>query len=117
MIPLRAATHLWDVQQAAQRVLKFTSGCTFDDYLRNEMMSAAVERQLSIIGEALARLRRNAPDIAAEIPDLHRIIGFRNVLVHNYDTVDFAEVWDAITSHLPALLNTVSRLLEAAPKP
>jgi uncharacterized protein with HEPN domain len=112
-----AAKYLWDVQQAAQLILQFTVGRTFDDYLDNVMLRSAVERQFSIIGEALARVRRVAPEIAAIIPDLGEITGFRNVLVHDYDRVDSSRVWAAIKDDLPKLLQTVTDLLPKSPEP
>ena len=36
---------LWDARHAAEKIARFTAGCTFDDYLDNEIMHAAVERQ------------------------------------------------------------------------
>jgi uncharacterized protein with HEPN domain len=115
MISNTAAKYLWDVQRAIERIAQFTTGRTFDDYLTDEMLSAAIERQFEIIGEAFAGLRRRAPDIAAVIPDISQIIGFRNVLVHAYDTVDAGEVWSTIQNDLPRLRSAVADLLRDAP--
>jgi predicted nucleotidyltransferase len=65
MISNEAAKYLWDAQRAAERIARFTSGRSFDDYLADEMLCAAVERQFEIIGEALAGLRQVDPGIAA----------------------------------------------------
>lgn len=81
------------------------------------MLCAAVERQFEIIGEALVQLRRRAPDVAASIPELPQIIGFRNVLAYNYDGVDYKEVWDTVVNDLPRLHDVVDDLLRQAPKP
>ena len=43
------------------------------------MLRSAVERQFEIIGEALNQLSKVAPDLAAQIADLSRIVAFRNV--------------------------------------
>ena len=115
MITNAAAKYLWDVQQAAQRIQRFTSGRSFEDYVGDEMLSAAVERQFAIIGEAFFALRRIAPDVAAMVPDLVQMIGFRNVLVHEYDTIDSAKVWGTIQNDLPSLLKAVADLLRSAP--
>lgn len=81
------------------------------------MLRAAVERQFEIIGEAVAGLRRIDPTLAAGIPDLPRIVAFRNVLIHAYATVDPKLVWGVIENHLPALHATLARLLGRAPEP
>jgi uncharacterized protein with HEPN domain len=56
------------------------------------MLRSAVERQFEIIGEALSQLAKIDPAVAARIPDLRRIVGFRNVLIHGYDRMDAASV-------------------------
>ncbi|MBR1087607.1 hypothetical protein JQ621_08960 [Bradyrhizobium manausense] len=43
-----------------------------------------MERQFEIIGEALNRLSKDAPDIAGRVPDLRKIVSFRNLLIHGY---------------------------------
>jgi uncharacterized protein with HEPN domain len=81
------------------------------------MLAAAVERQFEIIGEALVGLRRVAPEVAAMVPDLPQIIGFRNVLIHAYGDIDSKEVWGTIENDLPRLRNSVAELLRGAPNP
>lgn len=115
MMSNRAAGYLWDGQRAAEHVAHFTAGRSFDDYLADVMLRAAVERQFEIIGEALVGLRRTAPDIAAAIPHLPRIIGFRNVLIHGYATINNRAVWDVIQNDLPPLRDAVADLLRGAP--
>lgn len=77
------------------------------------MLRHAVERNFEIIGEALKRLAERDPQIAARIGDHRQIIAFRNVLIHGYDLVDHALVWDTIESHVPILLRDVERLVAA----
>ncbi|HKM68848.1 MAG TPA: HepT-like ribonuclease domain-containing protein [Stellaceae bacterium] len=117
MITNAAAKYLWDVQRAAERIARFTAGRTLDDYLADEMLSAAVERQFEIIGEALVGLRRIAPEAAAMVPDLPQIVAFRNVLIHAYGDVDSKEVWGTIQDDLPGLRDAVADLLRSGPSP
>jgi uncharacterized protein with HEPN domain len=42
---------------------------------------------------------------------LPRIVGFRNRIIHGYDSIDDATVWGVIEGHLPALLKQVQNLL------
>jgi uncharacterized protein with HEPN domain len=77
-------TFLWDVLQAAQKIGTFVQDHGLEDYSADPMLRSAVERQFEIIGEALNRLSKSAPDIAARIPDLSRAIAMRNILIHGY---------------------------------
>lgn len=109
-----APKYLWDALDAAQRLQRFVQGKGFADYLADELLRAAVERQFEIIGEALGQLRKADPDTAARIPDLPRMVGFRNVLIHAYATVDNRLVWGVVETHLDPLTDLLHRLLEEA---
>ena len=111
---LEARKYLLDIQLAADRVERFTRGKQFAQYLEDEMLRAAVERQFGIIGEALARLAKDDPDVAAAIPDYGKIIALRNILVHGYATVDDRIVWGVVENHL-APLQAAVKGLSAAP--
>ena len=93
-------THLEDADKAAEEIADFTSGTDLDEYLGNRMMQKAVERNLEIVGEALVRLRNDSPETAKRIPELKKVIGLRNVLIHKYDKVEPERIWHSI---LPAL--------------
>ena len=107
-----AKKYLWDVREAAGRINRFTLDRSFDDYLRDEMLRAAVERQFEIIGEALSQLSKREPESAKRIPDLARIVAFRNILIHGYATVDDQLVWGVLESQLPVLLQAVETMLD-----
>jgi uncharacterized protein with HEPN domain len=117
MISNEAAKYLWDAQRAAERIARFAADRNFDDYLADEMLRAAVERQFEIIGEAFVGLRRVDPALAEGILDLPRIIAFRNVLIHAYATVDARLVWGVIENDLPRLQTTITQLLGPASGP
>lgn len=102
---------LEDIRRAAALIAKFTQGRTFDDYRSDEMLHAAVERELMIAGEAMARLHRDSAPLAEQIPERRQIIAFRNLLVHGYDGVDDAVVWDILQHHLPLLAQRVDTML------
>ena len=103
---------LWDAQHAAERIARFTAGKTFHSYEGDEFLRSAVERQFEIIGEALNQLRRVDPATAAAIPELERIIAFRNVLIHGYADVDNLLVWGVVESRIGSLRSTLASLLE-----
>jgi uncharacterized protein with HEPN domain len=81
---------LADVLDAARSIEHFRRGLDLDGFRGDELVRAGVERKLEIIGEALNRLSHEDPGLAAQIPDIARVIGFRNVLAHGYQIVDDA---------------------------
>jgi uncharacterized protein with HEPN domain len=106
-----SAKLLWDAQQAAQKILRFTAGKTFADYVADDLLRSGVERQFEIVGEALNQFSRLDPTTATMIPDLARIVAFRNVLIHGYANVDDRVVWGVVESSLLSLYAAVSQLL------
>lgn len=106
-----AAALLWDAHAAALAVCGFVQGRSFDSYLTDPMLSAAVERKLEIVGEALNQLRKLDAATAAQIPELPAAVGLRNILIHAYGSVDHRLVWDVATAHLPELMVRIERLL------
>jgi uncharacterized protein with HEPN domain len=76
------------------------------------MAQAAVERKFEVIGEALNQLSKFDAAIAARIPDLPKIVAFRNQLIHDYAMVNVGTVWNIAQSALPALLKSVQVLLD-----
>jgi uncharacterized protein with HEPN domain len=118
---------LWDAQQAVERIARFTDNKSsrftdnkssrftdnksFSEYEADELLRSAVERQFEIVGEAMNRLARVDPGVAAEIPELPRIVSFGNVLIHGYASVDHRLVWGVIEAHLDALRAALERLL------
>lgn len=115
MISNEAAALLWDARRAAERIVRFSQGKSFAEYLNDDLLRSAIERQFGIIGEAFAALRRIAPEVAAELPDLPKAIAFRNVLIHGYAEIQHSIVWDTVHDDLPRLLTRLELLLRSAP--
>ena len=108
---LEARKYLFDMQQAAELIARFTAGRTFEDYAADPMLRSAVERQFEILGEALGKLGKLDLELAGRISDQRRIIAFRNVLIHGYDTILDEVVWGVVEMQLPALRVTLAELL------
>lgn len=95
---------LEDMRQAAEAVQRYTHAKTLNDYLQDDQLQASVERKFEIIGEALNRLHKLDPELTESIANYHKIIAFRNTLIHGYSAVDNRIVWDIVASHLPLLI-------------
>jgi uncharacterized protein with HEPN domain len=105
---------LFDALESGRSVRQWCAQRTFADYEADRQFRRAVEREFEIIGEALNRLARADPLIAESLAELPRIVGFRNRIIHGYDTVDDATVWGVTQSHLPKLVEELERLLNEA---
>ena len=103
-----------DIATAGAYIVQFSASSSFADYERNRMMRQAIERNFTIIGEALSRLERIDPQTAGRISRNREVIGFRHRLVHGYDDIDNEQVWTYIQSSLPILLREVEQLLREA---
>ncbi len=108
---------LWDVREAADAIAIFTDGFDAARYRNEPLVRSAVERQFEIIGEALNRLAKNDPELAAQVPHLREIVSFRNVLIHGYAAVDHTRVWRIRETELPALREAVAALLSTLDAP
>jgi uncharacterized protein with HEPN domain len=102
---------LLDVSEACLSIEQRCAGHTFDQYTADRWFRRAVEREFEIIGEALNRLDRLAPVVAARVTSLRHIVDFRNRIIHGYDSVDDVIVWRTVQHHLPMLKAEVESLL------
>lgn len=103
---------LEDVRHSISRIEGYIEGKAPSDYLADSMLRDAIERRFEIIGEALRQLRQAAPDIAERIPDLDAIVGFRNLIAHQYDDLRDAQVWETIARDVPALAARIRLLMD-----
>ncbi|PVX47613.1 uncharacterized protein with HEPN domain [Flavobacterium sp. 103] len=98
----KSKKYISDVLMAIHLIREFTIDIAdFNIYDKDKKTQSAVERQLVIIGEALNKLRQVESEIVIE--NDKQIIGFRNRLVHAYDSIDNSIVWAIINRHLENL--------------
>src|SRR5437899_2250828 len=83
---------------------------------RHHIRRLALVRLLEIVGEAARRVsaarQARHPDIAWP-----QIVGFRNRMIHGYDSVNMTRVWEIVTHDLPALEVSLARILEPGDQP
>ncbi len=107
-----ARAYLWDIQQAAEAIMRFLAGLDPTAFAEDELVQSAVERKFEVIGEALGQLSKVDPELARRIPDIGDIIAFRNILIHGYAGIEHARVWNIAHDSLPNLQTVVAALLE-----
>jgi uncharacterized protein with HEPN domain len=106
--------YLDDIRDATQFILDLARGRTLEDYSRDRVFRQTIERNFEIIGEAMNRIAKSDPAVAARIGHYSQIIAFRNVLAHGYDLIENDRVWDVVQNESSGLLHVVEELLREA---
>ena len=91
-MPRDPRKYLHDILECCRFLEEHVSGHTLDDYAGDRGFRSAVEREL-------------------QISEHRRIISFRHVLVHGYDSLDHGLVWTLVQDKLPVLRAQVESLL------
>jgi uncharacterized protein with HEPN domain len=101
-----ARLYVQDILMACEKIQRYTTGLTRDEFLQDERTYDAVIRNLLIIGEATKHLPE---DIRALRPDItwRKIAGMRDIVVHVYFGIDDNVLWDVVTVKIPELYGAV----------
>lgn len=79
----------------AERVIVYTAGCSFDEFVVNKLRYDATLRNLEIMGEAAKRVPESVRSRFLDLP-WRDLTGFRDRLAHAYDALDDRVVWNAV---------------------
>jgi uncharacterized protein with HEPN domain len=100
----RDTATLLDIQRASLKVIQFQQGISKTDFIEDDKTQSAIVFQLMIIGEAVKRLSQEFRTLYPETP-WKLMAGMRDKLIHNYDDIDWEEVWKTSTTDIPVLLS------------
>jgi uncharacterized protein with HEPN domain len=104
-------TWLKDIEQAIQEIKTFIPEIkNFKDFQNDLKTKRAVERNIEIIGEAMARILKAKPTI--KISDTRKIVDTRNRIIHGYDSVSEEILWGIVIKNLPTLEKEVKEYLK-----
>jgi len=102
---------LSDMLDSSRFLLDLVKHERVERYTTDRMFRSAIERELHIVAEALWQLNAIDPETASQISEHKRIIGFRHVLVHGYDSLEPETVWGILTGKLPLLKSELEQML------
>ena len=100
-----------DMMEAIQRIDKY-AGRGRQAFVADELIQTYIVHNLQILGEAVAKIPTEQQREYPELP-WPKMVGMRNVLVHNYFNIDLDIVWQVVESELPALKEKIGRILGA----
>jgi uncharacterized protein with HEPN domain len=99
--------HLLD---AISEIENYINNIAIDQFTKSSEKKYATVKQLEIIGEEANRITRKTKLNHQEV-EWSKIIALRNILVHEYYTIDENIVWNIITEDLPGLKIQIVMLL------
>lgn len=109
-MPLELQVYLRDVIESCRAIGEYIQTETEQSYGQDRKTRMAIERELSIVGEAISQALKLNPELP--ISDARKIVGFRNILVHNYARVENRVIWDICSNFIPILLHEAEAELE-----
>ena len=104
----RDREYMLDILEAAKTIEEYIQGKTEQDFSKNLQCQDAVLRRLEIIGEAAGRISEKQRNSTPAVP-WQDMIAMRNRLIHQYDDIDMAIVWETITRDIPRLVEALNK--------
>jgi len=102
--------YLNDILEMIEDINKFIEGMSYENLVNDKKTLYAVIRCLEVVGEAVKKIPDSTRDQYPEMP-WQEIAGMRNKLIHEYFGIDIETIWDTIQEDLPALKETVARII------
>ena len=103
--------YLKDIIISCRHINSFLADIEQSEFLENELYQSAILQKFIVIGEAAARISKEIRHQYPEVvwPD---IIGFRNIAVHAYYSVQWDIVWSTAQMDLPILEEQITDILQ-----
>ena len=113
---LRIQKLLADIHKSATRIVSRLKDNTEDDFSSpsGEDLRDITARHIGILGEASASLLKKHSEFCeshSEIP-FRQARGLRNLLIHNYDGIEWHEVWIITQRDIPELLKAITPYID-----
>ena len=99
--------HIFD---AIVEIETYIHNVDIDEFIGNSMMRFACIKQIEIIGEASNHVTKET-QLRFEDIEWRKIIGLRNIVIHEYFGIDFEVIWSIIKSDIPDLKAKIENIL------
>ena len=103
--------YLDDILDAIRKIILYIEGMDYDVFSNDQKTIDAVVRNLEIIGEAARNLSDEIKESITEI-EWKKIVGLRNILIHEYFGINKEIIWNIVQTKLPPLQAACRKLLE-----
>ena len=117
VMPRNPDTFLHEAATALAAIARYVASKSLEDYERDDLLQAAVERRFEEAGEALNQLWDYDSSLASRLPGVATIVGLRHTLAHGYDdsggrtVARNGSVWNLAQVLAPTMLKHIEALL------
>ena len=109
----RDRVRLSEILGAARDAVEIASGKARGDLDTEKVLGLALTKCLEIVGEAASRVSPSTRDALTQV-EWRNMRQMRNVLIHQYSSVDYDIVWQTVQEDLPGLISTIEQVLAEA---
>jgi uncharacterized protein with HEPN domain len=102
-MPRETTAYLHDIIDACHSIASILSGISLEAYGELREKRSAVEREFIVIGEAASMLAKFSPERFNRLSNGRKVIGLRNILTHNYASVDHETMYETALQDAPKL--------------
>lgn len=108
----RFLENLRDMQEAASEAVSFVRETSLEAFERDILTQRAVAMTFVLIAAAATRVLAGFPSVVSEYPDIdwQKIRGWRDMVVHEHEPLDWRLVWRTVQTDLPALISQINQL-------
>ena len=106
------ARWLRDIVEASDEIASYVDGVALDDFVADRMRQRAIERLLTIVGEAAKNVSETTRSAIRQ--PWREIIRFRDKGIHAYDTLAPSTIYRIATESIPDLRSAVAAYLRSA---
>ena len=101
------------IRQRCCDLLSFVDNVSFEQYSHNLEKQLAIGMCFVNFSDYADKLIHSNPLIMQKYPSIpwKKIRNFKNVLTHNYDTIDLESTWNTIQNDIPDLIDNLSKII------
>ena len=104
----RDSTYVNQILEAIDKIEKYTENGKVE-FMTTQLIQDAVIRNVEVIGEISKRISDGFRAFHYEVP-WKQMAGIRDVLIHDYDSIDLEIVWNVVVNELPKVKSKLKEM-------
>ena len=111
MTPRSPVLYLSEILASMDKIERYIAGVSYEEFIRNEQLVDAIERNIEKIGEAAAAIPEDLRNRHPDVP-WKTIVGLKNKVIHHYFAVDHDVIWQIVTKNIPTTKPKIAEILK-----